>query len=57
MSNRLSCGHQHVAKIWNVGKWWINGFTLLITYIATLDWLRLVWQVYGLKFNKLWARG
>jgi hypothetical protein len=57
MSNRLSCGHQHVAKIWNVGKWWINGFTLLITYIATLDWFRLVWQVYGLKFNKLWARG
>jgi hypothetical protein len=23
----------------------------IITFIATIDWLRLVWQVYDLKFN------
>jgi hypothetical protein len=28
ISNRLSCGHQHIAKIWNVGKWWINEIAL-----------------------------
>jgi hypothetical protein len=26
----------------------------IITYIATLDWLRLVWLVFGLKFNYYW---